>query len=314
MEIIDTDLDFGSLSQRSATNRIILHHAEASTCSAEDIHRWHKANGWAGAGYHFLVRKDGSVYRLRPEWALGAHASGNNYDSLGICAEGAFNDEYMTETQRKAISELVNYLKDKYGISTVLRHKDVGSTDCPGNNYPFDEIVNDTETSEVTTSTESTGGSYCYGNGDSGDEVRRIQNRLIALGYSLPIYGADGSFGSETEAAVKQFQSDNGLTADGLVGPKTMTALDNATTRTNTSFPLPDGEWYGQPNSDDRNHSGYYNTDDRPAIKMIQEHLGVDADGMFGPNTDSATRTYQGNNGLAVDGCVGINTWSSMFG
>lgn len=314
MEIIETNLDFGSLSTRKSTTRIILHHAEASTCSAEDIHRWHKANGWAGAGYHFLVRKDGSVYRLRPEWALGAHASGANSNSLGICAEGAFNNEYMSETQRKAISELVNYLKDKYGISTVQRHKDVGSTDCPGNNYPFDAIVNDTETSGVTISTESNGGDFCYGNGDSGDEVRRIQNRLIALGYSLPQYGADGSFGSETEAAVRKFQSDNGLTADGLVGPKTMTALDNATTRTATSFPLPSGEWYGQPNSDDRNHSGYYNTADRPAIKMIQGFVGVTADGFYGPDTDSAVRSYQANNGLAEDGCVGVNTWSKMFG
>lgn len=313
MNIIETNLSFGSLSKRKSTNRIILHHAEASTCTAEDIHRWHKERGWSGAGYHFLVRKDGSKYRLRPEWAVGAHAMNNNYDSIGICAEGAFNTEIMSETQRKAISELVNYLKSKYGITKVQRHKDVMSTDCPGRNYPFEAIINDTATSNVTISNASSGYG-CYGKGDKGEEVKRIQNRLIALGYSLPRYGADGSFGAETESAVKQFQSDHGLTDDGLVGPKTKTDLDNATTRTNTSFPLPSGHWYGTPSSNAKNHSGYYNTADRPAIKMIQNKIGVKADGYYGPNTKSGVESYQASNGLKKDGLAGIDTWTSMFG
>lgn len=61
MEITETNLVFKTMSTRKTTNRIILHHAEALRCSAEDIHRWHLANGWSGAGYHFLVRKDGSI-------------------------------------------------------------------------------------------------------------------------------------------------------------------------------------------------------------------------------------------------------------
>lgn len=100
MNIIETNLSFGGMSYRSATRRIILHHAEATSCTAADIHRWHKeGNHWAGAGYHFLVRKDGKVYRLRPEWAVGAHAAGANSDSLGICFEGAYNVETMRQTQ-----------------------------------------------------------------------------------------------------------------------------------------------------------------------------------------------------------------------
>lgn len=141
MEIIETNLTFGSLSNRTDTRRIILHHAEASECSAEDIHRWHKNNGWAGAGYHFLVRKDGGIYRLRPEWALGAHAQGSNYDSLGICFEGAFNSEVMGSEQINAGHELIMYLLNKYGIDTVQCHRDVCATDCPGANFPYTEIM-----------------------------------------------------------------------------------------------------------------------------------------------------------------------------
>ena len=152
MKIIETNLSFGGMASRSATRRIILHHAEATSCSAADIHRWHKEDrGWAGAGYHFLVRKDGKVYRLRPEWAVGAHASGSNSDSIGICFEGAFNVEYMGQAQIQAGRELVDYLKSKYGISLVQRHKDVGSTDCPGAHFPFSEIASGTINSKPVT-------------------------------------------------------------------------------------------------------------------------------------------------------------------
>lgn len=141
MNIIETNLSFGSLSNRSKTTRLILHHAAAKTCSAEDIHRWHLGNGWSGAGYHFLVRKDGKVYRLRPEKAVGAHASGSNSDSIGICFEGDFTSEKMSDAQKNAGKELVAYLKKKYSISKVQKHSDVCSTDCPGKNFPFSEIA-----------------------------------------------------------------------------------------------------------------------------------------------------------------------------
>ena len=147
MNIIETNLNFkNNMTNRSATKRIILHHAEASKCTAEDIHRWHLNNGWAGAGYHFLVRKDGSVYRLRPENKVGAHAQGANSNSIGICFEGAYMTETMPQAQINAGKELVAYLKNKYGISKVQAHRDVCSTNCPGKNFPFSQIANATST------------------------------------------------------------------------------------------------------------------------------------------------------------------------
>ncbi len=96
------------------------------------------------------MRKDGSIYRLRPEAAVGAHASDNNSNSLGICFEGNFETESMTDIQKNAGAELVAYLKNKYGISTVQRHKDVGTTSCPGKNFPFNEISSGQQTSSST--------------------------------------------------------------------------------------------------------------------------------------------------------------------
>lgn len=152
MNIIETNLKFkNNMTNRSATKRIILHHAEASKCTAEDIHRWHLNNGWAGAGYHFLVRKDGSVYRLRPENKVGAHAQGANSNSIGICFEGAYMTETMPQAQINAGKELVAYLKNKYGISKVQAHRDVCSTSCPGTNFPFSQIANAASTSTPAT-------------------------------------------------------------------------------------------------------------------------------------------------------------------
>lgn len=62
--------------------------------------------------------------------------------------------------------------------------------------------------------------------GDSGEAVKELQMTLITAGYSCGTYGADGDFGAATERAVKAFQSDNGLTADGIVGETTQAALD----------------------------------------------------------------------------------------
>jgi peptidoglycan hydrolase-like protein with peptidoglycan-binding domain len=64
--------------------------------------------------------------------------------------------------------------------------------------------------------------------GDIGQAVTALQLALLEAGYSLRVYGADGDFGKETEAAVKAFQKANGLAVDGIVGAKTWAALDGA--------------------------------------------------------------------------------------
>ena len=75
MEILEQTYDWAMpLARRSATRRIILHHAAAVTCTARQIHQWHLANGWAGIGYHFFVRKDGRIYR-GSRWRLHPYAA-----------------------------------------------------------------------------------------------------------------------------------------------------------------------------------------------------------------------------------------------
>lgn len=143
MKISEIDWKWKSgLSVRPKTNYIVLHHAAAIACSPYQIDSWHKANGWSGIGYHYFVRKDGSIYRGRPEWATGAHASGKNHESIGVCAEGNYDVEYiMPDSQKDAIKELLRYLKLKYPNTTVKGHKHVGATGCPGKYYPLSEMM-----------------------------------------------------------------------------------------------------------------------------------------------------------------------------
>lgn len=237
MNIIETNLIFGAMTNRKATNRIILHHAEASHCTAEDIHRWHLNNGWAGAGYHFLVRKDGSIYRLRPENKVGSHAKGSNSDSLGICFEGSYMTETMPEAQKKAGKELVAYLKSKYGITKVQRHSDVYPTSCPGTNFPFNEIAEATgkvNANEIkNNSGNNNGGSKNNSStflkvGSRGAAVQDVQKKLVALGYNIGSSGADGVFGNDTKNAVIKFQKNSKIDADGIVGSQTLAKLNEA--------------------------------------------------------------------------------------
>ena len=72
--------------------------------------------------------------------------------------------------------------------------------------------------------------------GSSGDSVRECQEALLKLGYSLGSYGADGKYGNRTVEAVKDFQRDRGLEADGVCGPKTWAALDAAAGGGSTGF------------------------------------------------------------------------------
>lgn len=79
--------------------------------------------------------------------------------------------------------------------------------------------------------------------GSKGDDVKTLQEGLLALGYSLPKYGADGDFGSETLAALQAFQTNYSLTVDGICGPATWTKLDavlNAEHTAQTPDPEPE--------------------------------------------------------------------------
>lgn len=142
MNIIKSNFKFKSLNKRLKTNYIIIHH-RAGDGDVKSIHQQHINQGWSGIGYHYYVRKDGSIYAGRPEYASGAHTVDYNSVSVGICFEGNFDQEVkMSAAQVKAGQELIAYLKGKYPSAQIKKHRDFNATACPGKNFPFDEITN----------------------------------------------------------------------------------------------------------------------------------------------------------------------------
>jgi len=140
IDIKETYLDFNSLSERSYTDMIVIHHTGSPDmdASAEQIHGWHLGNGWSGIGYHYVIRKDGTIERGRPEWSIGSHAYGENSHTIGIHLSGDFEQAYPTEDQIESCAKLIADICDRYGISIdrdhIVGHGELMSTTCPGTN------------------------------------------------------------------------------------------------------------------------------------------------------------------------------------
>lgn len=286
MEIIETNLQFGAMTKRTSTKKLILHHSACSSCTPEQIHQWHLNNGWEGAGYHFLVRKDGRIYRLRPEEYVGAHAYGNNSNSIGICAEGNFENETMPEAQKNSLIELVSYIKNKYAIEKILRHSDVNNTACPGRNYPFNEIVNGQSSGEVTPNDTNEVGIVA--------DIQRALNSKF--GYNIAI---DNIYGADTHkhmvmALQTEFNKQLGakLVIDGIFGSATKKAcpvLKNGMSGNIT--------WLVQ------------------SMLMIKGFSvgGSGNDSIYGAGTINGVKSFQARNSLTVDGLCGQNTFEKLF-
>lgn len=224
---------------------IILHHAAAKKCSVEDIHQWHLNNGWIGIGYQYFVRKNGRVFRGRPEDVVGSHTSNFNAVSVGICFEGDFRYEKPTEAQIKSGQELVAHLKQKYQINKVKRHCELNNTSCPGQLFPFDKIANEKVRENLILSFQQAAVAdkvklpVCGVDGLYGLETRVAMEKCIVkkryfykyknctklVQRLLGVNPIDGLCGKNTDAAIRKFQQENGLVADGAVGIKTWEKL-----------------------------------------------------------------------------------------
>lgn len=95
--------------------------------TAEQIRQWHKAKGWADIGYHFVIRKDGTIERGRPETQPGAHVRGLNHQSIGICFSGHGDISPLTDAQLEAGIRLTVKLLKQHGLpyTRVIGHREV---------------------------------------------------------------------------------------------------------------------------------------------------------------------------------------------
>ena len=294
--IIDVDYSWnGSLSAGNSPSAIIEHHAEASSCSVQDIDSWHKERGWVGIGYHYFIKKDGRIFKGRPDWAIGAHCPGFNDKSIGVCHEGNLMTEEMTQEQKEASIWLNKKLMAEHGITSLYQHGKVYPTSCAGTNFAENEIFTAslsrsyTPVAQVVQSDDRTWLQV----GDSGDRVKDLQSKLSELGYTISV---DGDYGKQTKNIVYKFQQDNCICADGLAGSETFNTLNAKIIAKNQPEPEPT-------NSKTLELQRALN---RLRIADLSE------DGAYGPATTNAVRVFQNIVGASVDGDAGSETWSAL--
>ena len=123
-------------------DRIIIHCAATNPeqdFEASDIDRWHKARGWSGIGYHYVIKLDGTTETGRPIEKAGAHAFGYNKRSIGICYIGGVDMngkpfDTRTDEQKRALKALIGLLKKEYPKATVHGHNEFSNKACPSFN------------------------------------------------------------------------------------------------------------------------------------------------------------------------------------
>ncbi|KAJ8280751.1 hypothetical protein GJAV_G00058570 [Gymnothorax javanicus] len=124
--------------------RVIIHHTALWSCASrqdciaqlQHTQRLHMCDrGFEDIGYNFLIGGDGTIYEGRGWGIVGAHAKGNNHDSLGIAFMGNFNDETPSMAALYSTRQLLwcgvslGFLHPTF---TILGHRDLAPTECPG--------------------------------------------------------------------------------------------------------------------------------------------------------------------------------------
>lgn len=124
---------------RASTDFIMLHCSATKpsmNIGVREIRQWHKEMGWLDVGYHFIIKRDGTVEEGRPQNVIGSHVKGYNHNSVGVCCVGGIDDSgkfqsNFTEAQNASLKSLVAKLREDYPKASVHGHHDFAAKACP---------------------------------------------------------------------------------------------------------------------------------------------------------------------------------------
>ncbi len=155
----------------------------------------------------------------------------------------------------------------------------------------------------------SSGSGSSLSEGSKGTAVSELQRNLTTLGY----YWADitGNFGTKTETAVKRFQEENGLTADGKAGKKTLAAIAGALEKKGGSSSSSSSTSTSSSSSSGTtltlNSQGTLVTQVQTDLKKLGYYF-AEITGHYGEKTEAAVKKFQSENNLTADGKAGVKT------
>lgn len=128
-----------SVNKRSIKELIVHCSAtsEGKDYSVDTIRQWHLQRGFSDIGYHYVVYRDGSIHIGRDESIIGAHCTGHNTNSIGVCyiggcaSDGKTPKDTRTTKQKQSLVKLLKELKTKYPQASIHSHKDFANKACP---------------------------------------------------------------------------------------------------------------------------------------------------------------------------------------
>ena len=105
------------------------------TSSARQIDEWHKKRGWKCIGYHYVIRRDGSIEKGRPEEQVGAHCLNHNQHSIGICYEGGLDingkpADTRTPEKKATLRARLEELHRSYSRAFIMGHNTFANKAC----------------------------------------------------------------------------------------------------------------------------------------------------------------------------------------
>lgn len=190
---------------------------------------------------------------------------------------------------------------------------DPNATSYVGSVTPIPGTIVSGTTATPTVSPTSSTGTTLLKRGSQGDAVKNVQEALRRLGYFEG--KADGDFGEYTENAVKEFQKQNGLTADGVVGAVTLAKLGSSSAKTAppkaTATPTPTTK----PNTNVYLSEGSSGANVTKMQNRLIDlgYLYGSASGKFCAITESAVISFQKRNSLTADGVAGPGTLEKLY-
>ena len=118
---------------------IIIHCSatiEGKHFTADDIDRWHRQRGFHSIGYHYVILLNGEIQKGRDLQQIGAHCTGHNRQSIGICYIGGLDStglakDTRTPEQKNSLRRLLQSLKKQYPDAHIVGHNNFANKDCP---------------------------------------------------------------------------------------------------------------------------------------------------------------------------------------
>ena len=133
------------MDKRQITDTIVIHCTQTPKdmeVDVEKVTQWHKDRGFDTIGYHYLIKRDGTLQVGRDEDVVGAHAVQVNGTSIGVALVGGGTinmgwENNFTPVQFETLKSILLQLKDKYNIQKIIGHYQVdGAKECPSFDVP----------------------------------------------------------------------------------------------------------------------------------------------------------------------------------